>query len=114
MPAHKKPKPPARPSLIRFCLYRQGSELVLAAADEEVLGVRYEGGGRVLDLAKFAAFYGEETIDATGLAAHLSACTSVNLVGERAVGAALRMGLAEKGAVVKIGSVPHLQLYKPK
>lgn len=110
----KEPKPPAHSSLIRFCLHHQGAELVLAAADEEVLGVRHEGGGRVLDLAKFAAFYGEETTGAEGLAAHLSACTSANLVGERSVGAALALGLAEKGAVVKIGSVPHLQLYRPK
>lgn len=114
MPTHKKSKPPSPSSLIRFRLHHQGADLVLAAADEECLGVRYAGGGRVLDLAKFAAFYGEETIDAQGLAAHLSACTSANLVGERSVGAALLLGLAEKGAVVKIGSVPHLQLYRPK
>ena len=113
MPRTKKAKPAKKP-VIRFCLHRQGKEVVLAAADEEVLGVRHEGGGRVLDLAKFAAFYGEQTIGAEGLAEHLSACTSANLVGERAVGAALSLGLAEKGAVVRIGSVPHLQLYRPK
>jgi hypothetical protein len=97
---------------IRFRLHRQGPELVLAAADEDVLGKKHSGGGRVLDLAKYASFYGEQSIDADGLAEHLQACTSANLVGEKAVGAALSMGLADGGQVIRIGTVPHLQLYK--
>ncbi len=114
MPNQKAAKPASNSSLIRFRLHKQGDELVLAAADEDALGLRHEGNGRVLDLVKFASFYGEETIEAADLAPHLSACTSANLVGEKAVGAALSMGLAEKGAVVRIGAVPHLQLYRAR
>ncbi len=97
---------------IRFRLHRQGSELVLAAADEDVLGKKHSGGGRVLDLAKYASFYGEQATDAVGLAKHLNACTSANLAGKAAIGAALSLGLAAPSDVVQIGSVSHLQLYK--
>jgi len=85
---------------------------VLAAADEEVLGKKHEGEGRVLDLIKFASFYGEETIDAERLEAHLADCTSANLVGENAVGVAIKMKLADKGQVMCIGQISHLQLYR--
>ena len=99
-------------SRIRFCLHTQGPQRVLAAADEDVLGKKHEGGGRVLDLIKFASFYGEQTITAGGLEEHLEACTSANLAGERACAAAVRMGLAEEGQVARIGGVAHLQLYR--
>lgn len=112
MPARKKTKQASASSLIRFRVHRQGAEMVLAAADEDVLGIRHEGGGRVLDLVKFAAFYGEETIDEAGLYPHLQSCSSANLVGEKAVGAALRLGLCDEKSVMRIGAVPHLQLYR--
>ena len=97
---------------INFRLHKQGSNTVLAAADSSTLGIRHEGNGRVLDLVKYASFYGEETIDAEGLSAHLSGCTSANLVGEQAVGAAIKLGMATGEQVVKIGGIPHVQLYR--
>lgn len=97
---------------IRFKMHAQGSERILAAADESVLGKKHVGNNRVLDLVKFASFYGEETVDAKELETHLADCTSANLVGESAVGAALKMKIAGKEQVVHIGEVPHLQLYK--
>ncbi|VVB57691.1 Uncharacterised protein [uncultured archaeon] len=100
-------------SRIRCRLHQQGPERVLAAADEDALGKKHAGGGRVLDLAKFAAFYGEETVDEEELEARFAECSSANLVGERAVGVALKMGLAAESQVVRIGEVPHLQLYRP-
>ena len=99
---------------IRFKLHAQGPDRVLAAADEDTLGKKYTGNGRVLDLVKFASFYGEETITAEELQIHLSDCTSANLVGEHAVGTALKMGLAKNSQVVRIGPVPHLQLYRER
>ena len=110
-PHSGRAKPSSSP-LIRYRLHRQGADTVLAAADEECLGLRHEGGGRVLDLVKFASFYGEETIDEAGLYPHLQSCSSANLVGERSVGAALRLGLADEKSVMRIGAVPHLQLYR--
>ncbi len=97
---------------IRIKLHEQGPDMVLAAADEECLGKKHAGGGRVLDLVKYASFYGEETVSAGELAPHLSRCTSANLVGEGACAAAIRMGLAQERQVVKIGGVPHLQIYR--
>jgi len=99
---------------IRFKIHQQGADRVLAAADEEAMGKKHVGAGRVLDLIKFASFYGEETITAEELKTHISDCTSANLVGERAVGVALKMGLAQKTQVVRIGEVPHLQLYRER
>ncbi len=102
----------SKSSLINFRLYKQANDTVLAAADSECLGKKYSSNGRVLDLIKYASFYGEETTDADGLSAHLSTCTSANLVGEMAVGVAVRMGMVIGAHVVKIGGVPHVQLYR--
>jgi hypothetical protein len=98
--------------LIRFRLHKKGKIVVLAAADEELIGKKYSGGGRVLDLEKFSSFYGEELIDEKSLESHLATCSSANLVGKRAVGVAIRLGLATKSQAVKIGSVLHLQIYR--
>ncbi|VVC02279.1 Uncharacterised protein [uncultured archaeon] len=97
---------------IRFKMHVQGPDKVLAAADESALGKKHVGNNRVLDLVRFASFYGEETIDAEELEARLADCTSANLVGENAVGAALKMKFASERQVVRIGEVPHLQLYR--
>lgn len=107
-----KAKKAAASPRIRFRLHKQGNDVVLAAADESALGKKHVGGGRVLDLIKYASFYGEETVDAKELEAHLEACTSANLVGDEAVGAAIKRGLASSASIVRIGSVAHLQLYR--
>ncbi|MDE1798605.1 MAG: DUF424 family protein [Candidatus Micrarchaeota archaeon] len=109
---------------IRFKVHPQGPDTVLAAADQSALGIKHadppatpDASGRttprrVLDLALFRAFYDGETADEERLASLLSTCTSANLVGERAVAVALKAGLARAEHVVKIGAVPHLQLYR--
>lgn len=111
-------------------IHVQGSERILAAADQSALGKMHidapaAGEGRmgaaagrparprrVLDLIRFRSFYEGETTDEAGLARLLAGCSSSNLVGEKAVGVAVRMGLAQPPQIIQIGAVPHLQLYR--
>ncbi len=117
---------------IRYKLHRQGDDVVLAAADQSVLGIKHMDPApagpaapsgpsqarapprprRVLDLVTFRSFYDGETADETQLAALLSSATSANLVGERTIAVALKAGLAKAQSVVKIGRVPHVQIYR--
>ncbi len=97
---------------IRYKLHRQGGDTVLAAADEEALGVRHEGGGRVLDLVAFRPFYDGERAEVCDLGPLFSKCTSANLVGGRVVDFALREGLVTTASIVSIGGVSHVQFYR--
>ncbi len=107
--AHAKDK--LSKGFIRYKLHRQGADTVLAAADEEALGVRHEGAGRVLDLVRFRSFYDGERAEPSCLGALFGQCTSANLVGRRAVDSALDAGVVEAAQVVLIGNTPHVQIY---
>lgn len=115
---------------IRYKIHQQGNDTVLAAADQSCLGIKHADPParaaspsghssapppkprRVLDLITFRSFYDGETADEAQLAALLSSATSANLVGERAIAIALKSGMARPEHVVRIGEVPHLQIYR--
>jgi hypothetical protein len=90
---------------------REGKRVV-AACDRELIGRVLEEGGMVLDLKAYSSFYVGKLSDAPGLEAELGKFDSANLVGGRAVGVALDMGIVQKNGVKYIKRVPHLQLYK--
>ncbi|MDD5188192.1 MAG: DUF424 family protein, partial [Methanoregula sp.] len=49
--------------------------------------------------------------DAAEVEEALNKGDSINLMGERAVAIAIRMGLASRNDCILIGQVPHLQIY---
>lgn len=112
----KTPRPSADASAFSILhrIHEMQGERVLAAADSDVLGKKWSGGVRVLDLAAFRSFYEGEALDERALESALGACTMANLAGPRAVGVALRMGLADPESVVDIGGLPHVQIYRLK
>jgi uncharacterized protein len=91
--------------------YEVKNEIVVAICDKELIGRVLREGELVLDLKKHSSFYmGDLTSPENALKAMLSA-TSINLVGERAVGLAIKNGMAEKGRERLVQGVPHVQIY---
>lgn len=89
-----------------------GGQTVVAAADINVLGRKYADGVRVLDLAQFRTFYEGEITPREELAKMLQTCDAANLAGEGAVSAAIDAGIAKPADIIKIGSLPHIQVYR--
>ena len=84
---------------------------IVAACDKELLGSVLDDGNAYFDLDRYRGFYAGEPAGEEQLRAALRAFSSANLVGERAVGVALKMALAGKKDVMYINKTPHIQLY---
>ena len=93
--------------MFRVKNYRQGREKVLAACDEDVLGRQLSEGKLRLHVSP--DFYDGFPADEEEFEAHLRTCTIANLVGERVVDLAIRLGFVAKENVIRIEGVPHAQ-----
>ncbi|MFH1307216.1 MAG: DUF424 family protein [Candidatus Micrarchaeota archaeon] len=98
--------------MIYFKLHKQGEDVILAVADKDALGKKYEGGGMVLDLQAFRSFYEGELAKEEEIAELLKQCTCANLAGKKAVSVAIDNGFAKSENVVVIGGIPHMQLFR--
>ncbi len=93
-------------------LHARDRERVLALCDREQLGKRLAEGDTVIDLARYRSFYEGELADDSSVASALTRATSVNLVGKRALSAAVKAGLAHATDARTISGVPHLQIFR--
>ena len=91
-------------------MHRSGGDLLLAAADKELLGRKLREGP--LRLEVLPSFYQGEDADEEILLNRLSMCTIANLVGEKVVNVAIRAGYIDSGCMLTIEGVPHAQLAK--
>ena len=87
--------------------YQQGVQRLCAACDEELLGSSHREGKFKLDVP--AAFYDGQRVGEAELGAYLRSATVGNLVGPRAVGVAIGLGLVDPSYVLTVGGVPHAQ-----
>lgn len=87
--------------------YRQGREHLLAACDTDLLGRKLSEGKLRLDVSQ--DFYDGFEATEEELEAHLRTCTIANLVGERVVTLAIRLGFVAQENVIRIEGVPHAQ-----
>jgi hypothetical protein len=94
--------------------YEAKGEIVVAVCDKELIGRVLREGDLVLDLKAHSKFYVGELVSEERACEMLKSATSINLVGKRAVGLALKSGLAKKGDEKTVGGVPHLQVYELK
>jgi hypothetical protein len=85
---------------------------MVAVCDRELIGRVIEEGDAVLDLETYSSFYVGEIADSGQVGRALEEFASANLVGEKAVGVALKWGIVQKGDIKYINGVPHLQLYR--
>lgn len=96
--------------MLRMKVYRQGRETLVAAADTSVVGRSLREGKLALSVSE--AFYGTEVVTEEVLVMQLRACTVGNLVGETAVGIAVKHGFVDPSCVLVIEGVPHAQIAK--
>jgi len=96
--------------MITVKMHRSGSELLLAAADKDLVGKKFSDGPLRLDV--LPSFYEGEDADEELLLNRLSMCSMANLVGERTIAIAAREGYIDCECVLRISGVPHAQLAK--
>lgn len=96
--------------MITLRMHRLGRELLLAAADKDLLGKELRDEEIKLEVDK--EFYEGEDATEEVLLNRLSMCSIANLVGEETVGAALRAGYLDEDCILRIAGVPHAQLAK--
>ena len=84
----------------------EGKEIA-AVCDEELIGKKFEEGKRQLDLT--SDFYKGEIKSAEETGDIIRNAYTVNLVGEKSVGLALKEGIIQEGHVIKIAGIPHAQ-----
>lgn len=81
---------------------------MLAVADKELIGKTLTGNGIEFEVSE--QFYKGEEIGPGELKKMLHEFGNINLIGEKAVAAALDEKLAGKSQILKIGGVKHLQI----
>ncbi len=82
--------------------------------DADLIGKKLTGRNATLDLSLYASFYAGEKVTVQKASEIISHClqegASINLVGENTLKAACEFVDISKAR--RIGSVPHLQVYK--
>ena len=91
--------------------YEAQKEIIVAVCDKDLIGKVLREGELVLDLKKYSSFYIGELASEEEAWSIMKGATSLNLVGKKAVGLALKKKLAKKGDERTVDGVPHLQIY---
>jgi hypothetical protein len=87
-------------------------EKVLAVCDEQLLGAKLVDTELNIVFHVNEKFYGGELVPLSYAIMKAEEATIINLVGEKAVEAAVRAGLVHPEAVIRIAGVPHAQAVK--
>jgi hypothetical protein len=93
-------------------IHEQGKNRIVAVCDKELIGKVLEKGDIHLDLEKHRGFYVGEGAEKDEVEKALSEFSSANIVGKKAVGIAVSMGLVQEGDIIYINETPHIQIYK--
>ena len=83
---------------------------VVAVCDRELLNTTIIHGDLKVTISE--GFYGTALVDETAVMEALRAGGNINLMGERSVAVAVRMGLISRADCIMIGTVPHAQIYQ--
>ena len=83
---------------------------VVAVCDRELLNTTITHGN--LNVTITEGFYGTVPTDEAAVTEALAKGDNINLMGERATGIAVKMGLITRADCIMIGSVPHAQIYR--
>ncbi|MEK6938637.1 MAG: DUF424 family protein [Nanoarchaeota archaeon] len=82
--------------------------MILVVTDADILGKKHEEGKKQLDLEN--KFYQGEEKDEKQVLELFQEAYILHLTGIRAVGLALKEGLVEKGKVITIKGIPHIEV----
>lgn len=89
-------------------VYRQGSEVLVAACDDDIVGKTFRG--KDLRITVSESFYKGECGDEEMLVNRLELATIANLVGKRTLAIAIKHGFVDPENILQIGEVPHAQM----
>jgi hypothetical protein len=81
---------------------------ILAACDEEILGMTFRGDGVRIKVSEL--FYGGEKVSEEVFIERTKSVSIMNLVGNRVVEMAVKEGLVSEQSVMVIGEVKHAQV----
>ena len=83
---------------------------VVAVCDRELLNTTLTHGKLTVKVTE--AFYGTCPATEADVEDALKNADNINLMGERAVAVAEKMGLVTRSGCIMIGSIPHAQIYR--
>ena len=89
-------------------IHTHGNERILAACDEDIIGMTFEGGGARIRVSE--SFYKGESIPPEAFVERMKSVTIMNLVGEEVIALAIAEGKVSPENVMKIGGVKHAQV----
>lgn len=89
-------------------IHTHGKESILAACDEDILGMTFEGDGVKIRVSE--AFYRGESISPEAFVERMKSVTIMNLVGEEVIAIAIAEGKVSPENVMEIGGVKHAQV----
>ena len=89
-------------------MHRGADDLILAACDEELVGMTFRSGRSRLDVSEM--FYKGESVGKDVLIERMKGATIMNLVGAETVAVAIEQGYATEDSVIEIDGVRHLQV----
>ena len=89
-------------------IHTHGNERILAACDEDIIGMTFEGGGARIKVSE--SFYRGESIPAEAFIERMKSVTIMNLVGEEVIAIAIAEGKVSPDNVMEIGGVKHAQV----
>jgi len=96
--------------MISIKIYKHGNDILIGACDEKLIGKKFVDGKFQIDVTK--EFYDGERITAEVLKKYLENATIANLVGEKTVQCAIKLGLVDPDCVLSINGVPHAQMVR--
>lgn len=96
--------------MITLETYDTEQGLMVAAADESVVGELFEEGEVRVDVDE--EFYGTTTVPREEAIERLRNAAIANLVGEDAVEAGIEAGIVEEENVLRVSGIPHAQMVR--
>ncbi len=88
-------------------MHIHGNERILAACDEDILGMTFEGDGARITVSE--TFYKGESVTPETFVERMKSVTILNLVGEEVIAVAISQGMVSEECVIEIGGVKHAQ-----
>jgi hypothetical protein len=83
---------------------------VLACCDKELVGKELKKGKLKIKVSD--SFYRGEPVGEKRLLELIEEFESINLIGKKVVSIAVKKGIASQRDIIRIGKVPHLQIFK--
>ena len=80
---------------------------VVAICDNELVGKKFEEGKFQLDLS--SSFYKGEEMDEEKARVLIKGSYILNIVGEKSIDFAMKLGIVKKESIIKIKNIPHAQ-----